>query len=57
MVLGLLWTIILIIIAIIIIIVLLKLIFAIIAIGPYAVYDAHQDVMNAYNLLRPLTNT
>ena len=59
MVLGLLWTIILVIIAIIIIVVLLKLVFAIIAIGPYAVYDdAHQDVMNAYNLLlRPLTRT
>jgi hypothetical protein len=58
MVLGLLWTIILIIIAIIIIIVLLKLVFAIIAIGPYAVYDTHQDVMNAYSLLlRPLTHT
>ena len=53
MVLGLLWTIILIIIAIIIIIVLLKLVFAIIAIGPYAVYDAPQDLMNGYNLLRP----
>jgi len=25
--------------------VLLKLVFAIIAIGPYAVYDAHQDLM------------
>jgi hypothetical protein len=50
MVLGLLWTIMLIIIAItiaiIIIIVLLKLVFAIIAIGPYAVYDVHRDVMN-----------
>ena len=61
MVLGLLWTIMLIIIAIIIaiiiIIVLLKLVFAIIAIGPYAVYDAHQDVMNSYNLLRPLIHT
>jgi hypothetical protein len=57
MVLGLLWTIILIIVAIIIIIVLLKLVFAIIAIGPYAVYDAHQDVMSAYNLLQPLTHT
>jgi hypothetical protein len=57
MVLGLLWTIILVIIAIIIIIVLLKLVFAIIVIGPYAVYDAHQDVINAYNLLRPLTST
>ena len=57
MVLGLLWTIILVIIAIIIIVVLLKLVFAIIAIGPYAVYDAHQDVMNAYSLLRPLTST
>jgi hypothetical protein len=57
MVLGLLWTIILIIVAIIIIIVLLKLVFAIIAIGPYTVYDAHQDIMNGYNLLRPLTNT
>ena len=57
MVLGLLWTIIVIIVAIIIIVVLLKLVFAIIAIGPYAVYDANQDVMNAYNLLRPLTNT
>jgi hypothetical protein len=56
MVLGLLWTIILVIIAIIIIVVLLKLVFAIIAIGPYEVYDAHQDVMNAYNLLWPLTN-
>ena len=56
MVLGLLWTIIVIIVAIIIIVVLLKLVFAIIAIGPYAVYDAHQDVMNAYNLLRSLTN-
>jgi hypothetical protein len=57
MVLGLLWTIILVIVAIIIIIVLLKLVFAIIAIGPYAVDDAHQDGMNAYNLLRPLTHT
>ena len=57
MVLGLLWTIMLIIIVIIIIIVLLKLVFAIIAIGPYAVYDAHHDVTNAYNLMRPLTNT
>jgi len=58
MVLGLLWTIILVIVAIIIIVVLLKLVFAIIAIGPYAVYDAHQDVMNAYNLLLlPLTHT
>jgi hypothetical protein len=58
MVLGLLWTIILVIIAIIIIIVLLKLVFAIIAIGPYAAYDdAHQDVMNTYNLLQPLTHT
>ena len=50
-------TIILVIIAIIIIIVLLKLVFAIIAIGPYAVYDAHQDIMNAYNLLRPVADT
>jgi hypothetical protein len=50
MVLGLLWTIIVIIVAVIIIVVLLKLVFAIIAIGPYAVYDdAHQDV--------PLTRT
>jgi hypothetical protein len=57
MVLGLLWTIIVIIVAIIIIIVLLKLVFAIIAIGPYVVYNADQDFMNAYNLLRPLTNT
>ena len=57
MVLGLLWTIIVIIVAIIIIIVLLKLVFAIIAIGPYAVYDAHQGVINANNLLRALTNT
>jgi hypothetical protein len=58
MVLGLLWTIILIIVVIIIIVVLLKLVFAIIAIGPYAVYDdAHQDAVNAYNLLRPLTHT
>ena len=58
MVLGLLWTIILVIVAIIIIVVLLKLVFAIIAIGPYAVYDTHQDVMNAYSLLlRPLTHT
>jgi hypothetical protein len=56
MVRGLLWTIIVIIIAIIIIIVLLKLVFAIIAIGPYAVYDAHEDFMNAYDLLRPLTH-
>jgi hypothetical protein len=32
--------------------VLLKLVFAIIAIGPYAAYDPHQDLMNAYNLLR-----
>jgi hypothetical protein len=55
MVLNLLWTIIVVIVAIIIIVVLLKLVFAIIAIGPYAVYDAHHDVMNAYNLLRPLT--
>ena len=36
------------IVAIIIIVVLLKLVFAIIAIGPYAVYDAHQEVMNDY---------
>ena len=57
MVLGLLWSIVIILVVIIVIIVLLKLVFAIIAIGPYAVYDAHQDVMNAYNLLRPLTNT
>jgi hypothetical protein len=58
MVLGLLWTIILVIVAIIIIVVLLKLVFAIIAIGPYAVYEEHQDVVNAYNLLlRPLVRT
>ena len=56
-VLGLLWTIIVVIVAIIIIIVLLKLVFAIIAIGPYAVYDAHQDIMDAYNLLRPVADT
>ena len=56
MVLGLLWTIIVVIVAIIIIIVLLRLVFAIIAIGPYAVYDAHQDILNSYNLLRPLAN-
>ncbi len=57
MVLSLLWTIIVVIVAIIIIIVLLKFLFAIIAIGPIAAYDAHQDGMNAYNLLRPLTHT
>jgi hypothetical protein len=57
MVLGTLWTIILIIVAIIIIIVLLRFLFAIIAIGPYALYDAHQDTMNAYNLLQPLIHT
>jgi hypothetical protein len=55
MVLGLLWTIMLIIIAItiaiIIIIVLLKLVFAIIAIGPYAVYDVHRDVMMYIEML------
>jgi hypothetical protein len=55
MVLGLLWTIILIIVAIVIIVLLLKFLFALIFIGPYAIYDAHQNVMNAYNLLRPLT--
>jgi hypothetical protein len=42
MVLGLLWTLIVVIVAIIIIIVLLKLVFAIIAIGPFAV--DHQDM-------------
>jgi hypothetical protein len=57
MVLGTLWTIILIIVAIIIIVVLLRFLFAIIAIGPYALYDAHQDTMNAYNLLQPLIHT
>jgi hypothetical protein len=42
MVLGLLWTLILVIVAIIIIVLLLKLVFAIIAIGPIAL--DHQDV-------------
>jgi hypothetical protein len=50
MVLGLLWTIILVIVAIIIIVLLLKLVFAIIAIGPLAL--DHQDIHNMIIIAR-----
>jgi hypothetical protein len=41
---GLLWTAIVVVIVIIIIVVLLKLVFAIIAIGPMAIEQQHQDI-------------
>jgi hypothetical protein len=50
MVLGLLWTLIVVIVAIIIIIVLLKLVFAIIAIGPFAIDD--QDIHTILTLVK-----
>ncbi|HEY7571896.1 MAG TPA: hypothetical protein VH796_11065 [Nitrososphaeraceae archaeon] len=51
MVLGMLWTIILIIVAIIVIILLLKLVFAIIAIGPIAMEGQQQELYMIHEML------
>lgn len=51
MVLNTLWTIVMILIVIIIIVVLLKVVFAVIAIGPIAVYQQQEELHTIFNML------